>query len=171
MYELQAGVKFSLAVLPQPPAFLQPPERSFHDPSLGQNNKRVQFIALDDLHRRIKPLSDAVGKRLSSVAPIDQHAFNPFQVRSAAIHCGQRAVAIGHIGRGDRDSMRQALRIDGDVALDAGNFFARAVALLLRAVGVLHALRINDQEAGHAVASLLDTGRANLIFLMPVPTR
>ena len=131
----------------------------------------MQFIALDNLHRRIKPLFDAVCKWLSGVAAIDQHAFNAPQVWGTAIHRDQRAVAVGHIGRGNRDGVRQPLRIDGDVALDAGNFFARVVALLLRAVGVLHTLRINDQEAGRAAASLFDTGRANLIFLMPVPTR
>jgi len=169
--ELQAGVKFSFAVLPQPPTFLQPSERSFHHPSLGQDDKRVQFIALDHLHRRVQPLFDAVCKRLSGVPPVDQHAFHGPQIGRATIHRGQCAIAVGNIGRGDRDGVRQSLRIDSDVPLDARNFFARVVALLLRAVGVLHALRVNDQEAGHAVASLFHTGRANLIFLMPAPTR
>jgi hypothetical protein len=37
--------------------------------------------------------------------------------------------------------------------LDAGDFFARVVALLSGTVGVLQALRVNDQKAGHGVAS------------------
>jgi hypothetical protein len=36
--------------------------------------------------------------------------------------------------------------------LDAGDLFARVVALLFSAVSVLHALRVNDQKAGHGVA-------------------
>ena len=164
MDELQAGVESSLAVLPQAPTFLQPPKGSFCHTALGQDDKSVQFISLDHLHRRAQPLFHAVRKRLSGVASVDQHAFNGPQIGCATIHRGQRAVAIGHIGRGDRDGVRQALRIDGDVPLDAGNFLARVVPLQLRTVGVLHALRVNDQEAGHAVASLFDAGRADLIF-------
>jgi len=47
------------------------------------------------------------------------------------IRCGQRAVAVGHIGRGDRDRVRQSLRIDSDVALDAGYFCLLILLLAL----------------------------------------
>jgi len=46
MDELQAGVEFSLAVLPQPQAFLRPPKGTFDHPTLGKNNERVQFATL-----------------------------------------------------------------------------------------------------------------------------
>ncbi len=67
--------------------------------------------------------------------------------------------------------MGQPLRIHPDVPFDAGYLLARVVSLLFRAIGVLHALRINDQEAGHGVASLFGPGLANLIFLRPAPER
>jgi len=67
--------------------------------------------------------------------------------------------------------MGQTLRIDGDMAFDARDFLACIVALQLRTIGVFDALCINDQEAGHGVASLFGTGRANLIFLKPAPRR
>jgi hypothetical protein len=67
--------------------------------------------------------------------------------------------------------MRKTLRIDSDVALDAGDFFAGVVTFLLGAIGVLHALRVNNQEAGHGVASLFGAGLANLIFLKLAPER
>src|ERR1700683_2716823 len=43
-------------------------------------------------------------------------------------------------------------------------FFARVVALLLGAVCVLYALRINDQKAGHGVAPQFLAGLANGFF-------
>jgi hypothetical protein len=67
--------------------------------------------------------------------------------------------------------MRKTLRIDSDVALDARDFFASVVTLLLGAIGVLHALRVNNQEAGHGVASLFGSGLANRFFLRPAPER
>jgi hypothetical protein len=60
--------------------------------------------------------------------------------------------------------MGQPLRVNRDVTLDAGHFLARVVSLVFRAVGVLRALGINDQKAGHGVAPLLDSDIANLIF-------
>jgi len=65
----------------------------------------------------------------------------------------------------------QALRIDGDVALDAGDLLPRVVALLLGAIGVLDALRVDDQKARRGAAPLFYAGRANYIFLKPVPER
>jgi hypothetical protein len=93
----------------------------------------MQFITLDHLHRRAQPLFHAVSKRLSRVASIDQHTFNSKQIAFASIGRSPHAVAVGHIGRGDGDGVRQSLRIDGNVSLDAGDFFACIVALLLGA--------------------------------------
>jgi hypothetical protein len=66
-------------------------------------------------------------------------------------------------------TISQTLRIHGNVALDARNLLARVIALLLREVRVLYALRVHDQEGGRNVAPLASTGRANLIFLTPAP--
>ena len=57
------------------------------------------------------------------------------------------------------------------VPLDAGDLFARVVALLFGGVGVLHALCINNNEAGLLVAPLFLAGLANRFFLRPVPGR
>ena len=43
--------------------------------------------------------------------------------------------------------MRQAVRIYGNVPLNARDFFASVVALLARCVSVLDALRVNDAKA------------------------
>ena len=38
-------------------------------------------------------------------------------------------MAVRYLGRRDHDRMRQPLGVDGEVALDAGDLFARAIAL------------------------------------------
>ena len=93
------------------------------------------------------------------------------QVVDTAFDCGQSAVAVGHVGRGDGNGMRQALRADRDVALDAGDLLARVVALLASRIGVLDALRINEKEAGRGSAPPSGAVLANRLFLGPVPGR
>jgi hypothetical protein len=48
--ELQAGVEFALAVLPQPSILLQPSEAALDDPSLGHDLEGVKLTAFGDLH-------------------------------------------------------------------------------------------------------------------------
>ena len=171
MDHLQACIQFAFAVLPEPAAFFQPREGPFHDPPYGQYGKRMQFVALDDLNRSIEPLHHTVGERLAGVASIGQQALDQFQIRLAPVDGGQSAVAIGHFGSGNGDGVGQSLRVNGDVALDAGDFLARVISLLVGAVGVLHALRVNDQKAGQGVAPQFLAGLANGFFLRPPPGR
>ena len=65
--------------------------------------------------------------------------------------------------------MRQALSVDRDMTFDARDFLPRVVPFTFRAIGILDALRINNAKACFGVPPLLDTGRANLIFLTPAP--
>ena len=171
MDHLQAGIQFSFAVLPKPSALFQPAEGPFDNPTFGQHDKGMQFIALDDLHGGLDPLHYAVGKGLACVAAIDQHALYRLQIWLAPVDGSQCAVAVRYIGRGHGDGVGQALRVYRDMALDAGNFFARVVALLFGAVGVLHALRINNDEAGRGVAPQFGAGLANRFFLRLAPGR
>ncbi len=171
MDHLQAGIEFSFAVFPESAAFFEPCEGSFDDPSFGHDLEGVEFVAFGDLDGCAELLLDRLGKRFACVASVDQHAFDRFQVVRAAIEGGQGTVPVGHLGGGDGDGVGQALRIDRDVALDAGDLFARVIALLAGRVGVLHALRVHDQEAGRAVAPLSDAGLANRFFLAPAPAR
>ena len=161
MNELQAGIKFSFAVLPDPSALFQPSEGAFDDPAFWQHYKGMQFIALDHLNGGFQPLLYAIGEGLAGVAAIDQEAFNSRQIRSTAVDRLQSSAAISHLGGGYRDGMGQPLRIHPDVPFDARHFLARVASLLLSAIGVLHALRVNDQEAGHGVAPLFGAGLAN----------
>jgi len=161
VYELQAGIKFAFAVLPQPSALFQPSEAALDNPTFRQHHKRVQFIALDHLHRCLQPLHHAVGKGFARVAAIDQHALHRLQIRLAPVHGGQSAVAIRYIGRGHGDGVGQALRVHCNMPLDAGDLFAGIVAFLLSRVGVLDALRVNNDEAGRGLAPQFFAGLAN----------
>ena len=131
----------------------------------------MQFVALYDLNCGIDPIHHAVGKRLARVAAISEQAVHQPQIRLAPVDSGQSAVAVRHLGRGYGDGMRQSLRVNGDVTLDAGDFLACVVALLVGAVGVLYALRVNDQKAGQGVAPQFLAGLANGFFLRPAPGR
>ena len=50
------------------------------------------------------------------------------------------------------------------MSLDAANFLACIVAFFPCGIGVLHALRINDQQGGFFIASLFEARYGNLIF-------
>jgi len=74
-------------------------------------------------------------QRVLRIAAIDQQAFNSLQIWLAPVDGSQRTVAVRHLGRGHGDGVGQSLRVNGDVAPDAGDLFARVAALLLGAVG------------------------------------
>ena len=171
MNELQTRVQFALAVLPQSSALFQPSEASLDNPAFRQHGKRVEFIALDHLHRCLQPLHHAVGEGLARVAAVDQHALHRFQIRLAPVNGGQRAAAVRHIGRGDGDGVGQALRVHRNMSLDAGYLFASVVSFLFSTVGILDALRINNDEAGCGLAPQFLAGLANQFFLRPFPGR
>lgn len=77
----------------------------------------------------------------------------------------QRAFAVDHLGRRYLNGMRQSLRVDGDMALDPRNLLARVIALLACRVGVLHALRVHDQERAAGVAPPVSRGPRQPDFL------
>ena len=62
--------------------------------------------------------------------------------------------------------MRQTLRVNRYMPLDTANLLARIVAFFYGGIRVLHTLRINNQESGCFMASLLAALRNYLIFLM-----
>ena len=122
------------------------------------------MASLDDLHRGLDPLHDAVSKGLARIAAVHQYAFDQFQIRLTPVDGPQSAIAVRHLGRGYGRGVGKALRVHPDVTLDAGNFLARVVALLFGGVGVLYALRVSNQKTGHGVAPQFLAGLANGFF-------
>ncbi len=88
MNELQAGIEFSLAVLPQPPILLQPGKAALHHPALGDHRELVQFTALGNLHRDslAQYLLHALHEGLTHITAVGQHALNLAQIRLAMAH-------------------------------------------------------------------------------------
>ena len=129
----------------------------------------MKLVAFDDLYRGPYAVFHFLGEGSAGVSAIGQNALDAVQMRLGAVQGLQRTAAVGHLGRGDGDGMRQTLSVHRDVALDAGDLLARVIALLFGAIGVLHALRVNDQEAGCGVAPLSGAGLANGFFLRPAP--
>ena len=173
MDELQAGVEQALTVLPQPPALLEPSKAALDDPTLRHDLEGMQFAAFGNLHRDViaQDLAHRLREGLAHLAAVGQHALHLPQARLAALERLQRPLAIGHVRSGHRHGMRQALRVHGNMALDARHLLARVITLLSGGIRVLYALRVHDQERRAGVALLSGTGRANLIFLMPAPAR
>ena len=171
MDELQAGVKFAFAILPQPPVLLQPGKAALDHPALWNDGKCVQRVALGDLHRGLEQVRDRLCKRPAHVAAIGQHTPVPNESGLAPLHGLQGTLAIGHLGRRHSDRMGQAPAIHGNVTLDPRDLLACIVALAFGAIGVLHALRVHDQERRAGVAPLFHACCATLIFLQPAPAR
>ena len=121
----------------------------------------MQLASLGDLHGCAELVPDRLGKRFAGVAAVDENAGDLLEVVRAAIKRGQGALVVGDLGCGDGHRMRQASRVHRDVALDAGDLLARVLAFLAGGIGVLHALRVHDQEAGPATAPLSGAGLAN----------
>ena len=112
-----------------------------------------------------------MGKWLTDIPAIRQDALNSLQIGSAAAEGKQCALAVGHFGCCNGNGVGQALRIDGNVALDPRYFLARIVAFLPRTIGILDALCVDDQKARRGLAPLSCTSLANHIFLKPAPRR
>lgn len=158
---LQAGVELAFAVLPESSAFFQPCEGSFDDPSLRHDGEGVQLASFCDLNACPEPFAYRFGERSARVAAVGQNAGDRVQRAGATIESGQRAVAVRHLSCRDGDGMRQPLRVDREGALDAGHTLARVKALLAGRIGVLHALGVDDQEAGRAAPPLSGAELAN----------
>ncbi len=171
MNHLQAGIELAFAVFPEAAALIQPAQGAFDNPSFRKHGKGVQLISLDDFNGGLDPFHHAVGKRLARVAAVYQHALDQLQIWLASIDGPQSAVAVGHIGRGYGRSVGKPLRVHRDMPLDAGDLLARVVTLLAGRVGVFHALRVSNDEAGLRLASKFCAGLANGFFLRPAPGR
>lgn len=169
MDELQTGIEFALAVLPQPAAFLQPSERSLDNPPLRYHLESVQFVAFGDLYSRSQAAQHFVRELFTRIGAIRQNAFHRLQIVCATLKSHHRSFPITDFRRRDRHSMRESLRIHSQMTLDPRDFLACVVTLAVRGIAILHALRVDDQKAWRDVPLQFRAGRANPIFLMPTP--
>ncbi len=131
----------------------------------------MEFAAFGDSNLGTEQFLNGLSKGLADIPAVGQNALNGLQISSATTEGKQCPFAVSHLGRRDGDCVGQALGVDGNVALDPRNLLARIVAFLSCAIGILDALRVDDQKARRGFAPLFCTSLANHIFLKPAPGR
>ena len=85
--------------------------------------------------------------------------------------CVYRSLPICNIRCGDRNGMRQALCIYGNMAFDSRNFFPTIKSLFFCRICIFNALWIYNDKACLLTANLLIARGEYLFFLTRVPTR
>ena len=131
----------------------------------------MQLAAFCDLDVGTEQFFHSLGEGLADISTISQDALDGLQICHATPQRQQGAFPVGYVGRRNGDGVRQSLGIHRNVAFDARHLLASIVTFLSRTIGVLDALRVDDQKARRGFAPLSCTGRANHIFLKPVPER
>ena len=105
-------------------------------------------------------------KCLACVTTVSKDFLYRTKIILVTFQCQQAAFSIRNIRRRYRKRMRQTLRVHRYMPLDTAHLLARIVAFFHGRIRVLHTLRINNQEGGSFMASLLATCCCHLIFLM-----
>ena len=126
-----AGI--SLEIARQAAIAADPGQGSFDDPSLGQDDEFVQFIALDDLqHPTTGAGSRSRGAR-SLIAGVGEDALDEGEeAAGASIENQPRPVAVLNVGGMNDNIQQEAERIDKDMALAPGDLFARIKPLRVK---------------------------------------
>src|SRR5437588_6609260 len=127
------GARVSLEIARQTAIAADPGQGAFDDPSLGQDDEFVQFVALDDLdHPTTAAGSRSRGAR-SLIAGIGEDALNEGkEAAGASIENQPRSVAVLNIGGMDDDVQQEAERIDKDMALASSDLLARIKPLRVK---------------------------------------
>lgn len=123
------GSRVTLEVAGQAAVAADPGEGALDDPALGQDDEAMGIAALDDLQTPRAGLGDNLGHLGPLIAGVGKDAFDERKGSPCSAQQLTRAVAILHVGRVDCDAQQEAQRIDQDVALAAGDLFARIEAL------------------------------------------
>ena len=127
---MKAAAVRAYEIAGEPSVAADPSEGSLDNPSLGQDDETMQFIALDDLKCPGAGLGDSRGGLGSLVACISEDALDEGkEAARASIEDKRRAVAILYIGGVDDDIQQEAERIDENVPLSARDLLARIKAL------------------------------------------
>ncbi len=81
----------------------------------------------------------------------------------------ESAVTISDISRRHMNYMRQALRINGNVALNSRYFLSRIITFVLRRICVFNALSVNNTKASFLSPTIVSSDLANGFFLRLAP--
>lgn len=108
-------------------------QRAFDDPALGQDEKFVQIIALDDLDHPMAGAGSGPCDAWSLVAGIGEDALDEGeQAAGASIENQPGPVAVLNVGGMDDDVQQETERVDKDMALAPDDLLARIIPLRVK---------------------------------------
>ena len=124
------GAGVSLEIARQAAIAADPGQGAFDDPTLGQDDEFVQFVALDDLDHPMAGAGSGSCDAWSLIAGIGEDALDEGKkAAGASIENQPRSVAVLNIGGMDDDVQQEAERIDKDMALAPRDLLTRIVTL------------------------------------------
>lgn len=130
---MQERERLSIEIFPipgQPPTSIEPRNRSFDDPSFGQHDEGVQFVALDDLNRPGATRGGSLCRVRSLVARVCEDAQNEREQGACSfVEHESRAIAILHMGGMNGGAQQQAERVYEKMALFALDLLSCVVAM------------------------------------------
>jgi hypothetical protein len=129
-HEGRDGLRVALEVACETAVSADPCERAFDDPTLGQDDELVQFVALDDFDDPAAGAGRGVCDAWPLIAGIGEDALDKGkEAARASIENQPRAVAILHVGGMNDDVQEKTERIDEDVPLAARDLLACIITL------------------------------------------
>jgi len=111
--------------------------------------------------------ASAKGCPVLTATATDQHVRHRGQAILMFPKNHQGAFSAGDIRCRNGNRMGKPLRIHGTMAFDTRYLLPRVVTFLFRRICILHALRINDHEAGLLVPTTADTDPRQPYFFTP----
>ena len=128
--ESGGGSRVALKIASQAAVMTDPGERTFDNPTLGENDEAVQLVAFDNFQFPGAGLGDSRRCLRSLIACIAEDTLDEGeQAAGAPIEHPSYTIAILHVGGMDDNVQEQAECIDKDVPLAARNLLARIKAL------------------------------------------
>ena len=130
---MQESERFAIEIFPvlgEPAASVQPGDGPLDDPSFGQHNECVQFIAFDDLDNPFATLGRCQRSARSPITGIGENAHNERKQgpRARVQHqCGP--IAVLDAGRMNGGAQQQTERVYENMALLTLDLLSRIVAM------------------------------------------
>ena len=130
---MQESECLAVEILPipgEPATSVEPGDRSFDDPSFGQHDEGVQFVALDDLDDPVAALGSSLCCVRSLIACVCKDAQNEGkQGPCALVEHESRAITILDIGGMNGGAQQEAERVYEKMALLAFDLLSCVVAM------------------------------------------
>jgi hypothetical protein len=130
---VQESERLAVEILPifgEPAASVEPGDGAFDDPSFGQDDEGVQFVALDDLDDPVAAFGNGQRDARSAIPGVGEDAPNERkQGPRALVEHGCRAIAILDIGGMNCNAQHQAERVYEKMALLALDLLSCVVAM------------------------------------------